>query len=48
MPVNFVTEVDYPFLDYMYMPNVAPLQPINRKTTCPQTQCTVLKPGCNS
>ncbi|CAK8987664.1 unnamed protein product [Durusdinium trenchii] len=37
--------VDYPFLDYMYMPNVAPLQPINRKTTCPQTQCTVLSGG---
>ncbi|CAJ1452394.1 unnamed protein product [Effrenium voratum] len=37
--------VDFPVLDYMYTPKVQPMQPINRRTVCPQTQCTVLSGG---
>ena len=43
------SEVDYPFLEYMYTPkNVPPMQPISRITTCPQTQCTVVSLGCDN
>ena len=43
------SQVDYPFLEYMYTPkNVPPMQPISRITTCPQTQCTVVSLGCGN